>query len=288
MQALHEQRLQNYITESETKHRMEMFEVEERKNHQISRLIETHEKTLNEIKNYYNDITSNNLALISTLTEQMEELRSSSEKNERIVNELTLANNNLIEPLNDAKIELNELRRKLENYQRDKKALARTGNRFDTIKKEFNNMKWEYEALKMRCEILTEERDALKEKFEKAVLELQQKAALKNVLLERKLSDLQNEAEKREAILNEVLNVAGMDPHNLNHRIEKLLQTKNEKIHDLRFELARVCKAHDDLLEVYEAKLTKFGIPQEELGFKPYRPKTSLKLGTGPAGLVSK
>lgn len=49
-------------------------------------------------------------------------------------------------------------------------------------------------------------------------------------------------------------------------RIEKLLAQKNEKIGDLRYELARLSKAHDDMLEVFKAKMIKYGIPIEELG----------------------
>lgn len=46
---------------------MEMSEVEERKNTQINELTKSHELAFNEMKNYYNDITLNNLALISSL-----------------------------------------------------------------------------------------------------------------------------------------------------------------------------------------------------------------------------
>lgn len=46
---------------------MEMSEVEERKNTQITELTRNHERWFNEMKNYYNDITLNNLALISSL-----------------------------------------------------------------------------------------------------------------------------------------------------------------------------------------------------------------------------
>lgn len=288
MLSLHEQRLQHYIEESEIRHRMEMTEVDERKNAQIARIIETHEKTLNEMKNYYNDITLNNLALISSLKEQMEELRVSSVRNERIVNEVQIENKKLVEPLKAAQTEVAELRRKLENYDRDKRALSRTGNRFENVKKNLNNMKWETEALKMRCEKLVEERDQLKVKFEEAILELQQKTGLKNVILERRIVELQKDIEKREAIMGEFFSVSGMEPHNLSLRFEQLLQAKNEKIQDLRYELARVCKAHDDLLETYDAKMVQFGIPKEELGFKPFRISTPMKLGAGPANLVTK
>ena len=42
-------------------------QVEERKNAQINTLMRNHEKAFSDIKNYYNDITLNNLALINTL-----------------------------------------------------------------------------------------------------------------------------------------------------------------------------------------------------------------------------
>ena len=50
----------------------------------------------------------------------------------------------------------------------------------------------------------------------------------------------------------------------------------------VQYELARVTKAHNDMVRVYEAKLREFGVPAEELGFKPLQTNTS----TMPAGLV--
>lgn len=85
MSALHDEKLQRYIDESETKHQMEIDEIEERKSMQIMKLIEEHEQSYAEMRNYYNDITQNNLTLISSLKEQMEELRSQLEKSERML-----------------------------------------------------------------------------------------------------------------------------------------------------------------------------------------------------------
>ncbi len=53
--------------ELELRRKTEIHEVEERKNQQIQALIKQHEKAFSDIKNYYNDITLNNLALINTL-----------------------------------------------------------------------------------------------------------------------------------------------------------------------------------------------------------------------------
>lgn len=83
MANLHERRLQEYMENSEIRHRMEMSEVEERKNNQIRQLIDAHEKAFGEMKSYYNDITINNLALISSIKEQMEEMRRQTERNEK-------------------------------------------------------------------------------------------------------------------------------------------------------------------------------------------------------------
>jgi len=52
--------------------------------------------------------------------------------------------------------------------------------------------------------------------------------------------------------------------------------------------LARDCKAHNDILRTYEAKLRQFGIPIEEVGFKPLESTVAgQQLGRGVAGLVT-
>lgn len=49
---------------------------------------------------------------------------------------------------------------------------------------------------------------------------------------------------------------------------QEILRLKETQVEDLRYEAARLRKAHDDLLATYEAKLAKLGVPAEELGFK--------------------
>lgn len=48
--------------------------------------------------------------------------------------------------------------------------------------KQLDGVRWECESLKMQCEKLTEENMDLKSKFEKAVLELQQKTGIHSVI----------------------------------------------------------------------------------------------------------
>lgn len=65
-------------------------------------------------------------------------------------------------------------------------------------------------------------------------------------------------------------------------RLEEVMERKNGTIRGLQYDLSKVCKAHNDLIRVYEAKLSDFGIPAEELGFRPLIINTT----SGPAGLV--
>lgn len=53
--------------ELDLRRKTEIHEVEERKNSQINTLMQRHEEAFTDIKNYYNDITLNNLALINSL-----------------------------------------------------------------------------------------------------------------------------------------------------------------------------------------------------------------------------
>lgn len=68
------------------------------------------------------------------------------------------------------------------------------------------------------------------------------------------------------------------------------MSKKNSTIRDLQYDLARVAKAHDDLLQTYEEKLLQYGIPKHELGFVPMKiiPDGQDGLAKGPAGLVTR
>nr|XP_012222977.1 PREDICTED: growth arrest-specific protein 8 [Linepithema humile] len=287
----YEQKLTSQYESLILKHRMEMTEVEERKNAQIANLIKNHENAFTEMKNYYNDITLNNLSLIKSMKEQMEVMRNNEERMKKQVRELTAENKKYLADLKASQETAQELSRQLSNYEKDKQCLTNTKRRLSAVAKDLENLKWENEVLELRFEKCQSERDELHSKFVSAIFELQQKTGLKNVLLEKKLEKLSDLLEQREAQISEVLAAAQLDPTavvNVNKKLEDMLNRKNTAIQDLQYELAKVCKAHDDLLVTYESKLQEYGIPKAELGFQPLRMRiTGTKLGLGPAGLVT-
>ncbi|KAL7055391.1 hypothetical protein AAHC03_022606 [Spirometra sp. Aus1] len=275
----------------ELQRKTELHETEERKNNQINTLIQNHEKSFSDIKNYYNDITLNNLALINNLKEKIEEMRIKEDRLERHNTELTTQNKNLLEPITRIKQENDELRRALENHERDVRALKITKDQLKKTKENFKDLQFEFEVVSQRLQFVEKERDELYEKFVSAVQEVQQKCGLKNTLLERRLAFLGEKLEKKELQFNEVMSTGNVDPvavAETTRKLEETLDSKNVAIKDLQYELARVCKAHNDLLEAIRAKMTNFGIPFDELGFRAVDcVLPNHVLGKGPAGLVS-
>ncbi|EFN64105.1 Growth arrest-specific protein 8 [Camponotus floridanus] len=276
----YEQKLTSQYESLTLKHRMEITEVEERKNAQIANLIKNHENAFAEMKNYYNDITLNNLSLIKSMKEQMEAMRSNEERMKKQVRELTTENKKYSTDLKSLQETSSELNRQLN-----------TKRRLSTVAKDLENLKWENEVLELRFEKCQSERDELHSRFVSAIFELQQKTGLKNVLLEKKLEKLSELLEQREAQISEALAAAQLDPTavvNANKKLEDMLNRKNTAIQDLQYELAKVCKAHDDLLATYESKLQEYGIPKAELGFQPLRMRIAgAKLGLGPTSFVN-
>jgi hypothetical protein len=75
---------------------------------------------------------------------------------------------------------------------------------------------------------LQQERDDLHNRFVSAILELQQKIGLKNVLLEKKLTALTDLLEQKEAQMNEVLAAAHLDPTAMT-TVNKKLEVQSTK-----------------------------------------------------------
>ncbi|XP_046386719.1 dynein regulatory complex subunit 4 isoform X2 [Ischnura elegans] len=227
-------------------HRMELTEVEERKNQQIETLIQNHEQAFADAKNYYNDITLNNLSLIGSLKEELENQKQQSERMERHVRDVQNENSSLVEPLRIAKKEVAELKRNLQNYEKDKICLANTRLKLKICQKEVDDLSSENGVLDVSLQKVT------------ALLET---------------------LERKEVQLRQIIEASHLDPNavaGITLQIEDVLYRKDAAYRELQWELSRVTKAHDDLICTYEAKLRQLGISQSELGFEP------LRLMTGP------
>jgi len=67
IESKYQAKLRALQAQNDLRRKTELHELEERKSKQVHTLMKNHEKAFGDIKNYYNDITANNMALINTL-----------------------------------------------------------------------------------------------------------------------------------------------------------------------------------------------------------------------------
>ena len=271
-----EKRLQREQEQSDLQRRTEVREIEQRKNAEIHKLIENHEKTFGDIKTYYNDITLNNLSLINSLKEEMEALKKKEEKVSKQMNDVQAENKKLTEPLKEAKEQVVDLNKQLVNYKQGKNSIKILKSQLKTVTDENKKLKWEMEILQQRFLKVESERDEVYQKFLGAISEVQQKSNFKNLLLEKQLKLLTDNLEKKEAELGEVLSASNMESKTSSSsstKVDDIIKSKNTIIDSLQNELAKAKKDHSAAVKKYEAELEAAGL-RSSLNVKPMDTKT--------------
>ncbi|XP_049559512.1 dynein regulatory complex subunit 4 isoform X1 [Orcinus orca] len=159
IEAKYDKKVRMLRDELDLRRKTEIHEVEERKNGQISMLMQRHEEAFTDIRNYYSEITLNNLALINSLKEQMEAMRKKERHLEKEMMEVSAQNRLLADPLQKARDEMSEMQKQLGGYKRDKQILLCTKARLKVTEEELKSLQWEHEVLEQRF-IQASSRDA--------------------------------------------------------------------------------------------------------------------------------
>ena len=89
----YEEKLGSMKEELELKLKVDIHQLEERKNLHINELIKNHDEAFAELKNYYNEITRDNLKLIKQHKAEIKKINEESEKNKLKIAELKVKNN---------------------------------------------------------------------------------------------------------------------------------------------------------------------------------------------------
>ncbi|CAE7639741.1 DRC4, partial [Symbiodinium microadriaticum] len=214
--------------------------IEEAKHLMIDNLMAEHQKAFADIKNYYNDITHNNLDLIKSLKEEVKELEAEERKDEMRLHEKMQENRKLSAPLKKMQEDVVRLRAELESYRGEKEEMRDVKGQLVVVEEECSNVEWEYEVLLQRFEDLKKERDELRRHFMSSVYDVKQKCGFKSLLLEKKLSAVQRVHEEKEAQLGEVLARANLQPSALGNgsaeAVEDVMHMKNEEARKLQSE----------------------------------------------------
>jgi hypothetical protein len=264
--------------ELDASRKSEIQRIEDQKNAHIQELMKSHEKVFADIKNYYNDITHNNLDLIKSLKEEVALLKAKELQEEKLMYDTAQENKRMSQPLDKALADVERLKKELETYKKDKERLQNTKSQILVLEDSLKSLKWENEVLMQRFSRVQSERDSLYSKFHSSIYEVQQKSGFKNLLLEKKLGALESGLEKTEAQLNEVITQANLDSAvvgQVTSKLEDVIEAKNQTVRDLQAELDRVVKAHQSVIRRFEGKLREYSIPKEEVGFEASLKRTA-------------
>merc|ERR1719407_128832 len=146
LEAQYEQQVEDLKIDLELKRKVEIHEIEERKNQHINELLFNHQEAFDEIKAYYNDITHDNLLLIKSLKDEIADMREREKKNQKRMMTLTQENKDLSEPLARKLEEQRELEEKLKSYEKDKMALKNLRAHFKQLEEKSTEAKQEYRS----------------------------------------------------------------------------------------------------------------------------------------------
>lgn len=265
--SMHEQRVRAMRNQLEEQRQQETSELEHRKNTQIEELQAKNAKAFDNIKRYFNNITHNNIELIKQNKTKISKKKTEINAIRKEVDELNAQRKKLEAPLMELIEENKRLKKEKLVYQQEKQKLARNKKKIKVLEDELRDLQLAQEVLEQRFEQLEQERDGLYDQFETSIHDVRQKTEFRAYVLEQKVKRLNEELEQKEMQLQQVMQEAGLDATAISAKIDDVLAVKNAKINQLEAELAKVQKAHNDILTVYEKKMAKFGIPKEELGF---------------------
>ncbi|XP_029318560.1 LOW QUALITY PROTEIN: dynein regulatory complex subunit 4 [Cottoperca gobio] len=269
IQAKYEKKMELLPQELDNMTKNAISEREDHWNSHINTLIEDHNKTFSDAKALV-DGMHQDLDMNGSLKTQMKEMTLKQEQKVKDRACLLKDNNRLAELLSKVKEEVAANEKKMK-YHITKKVCWMPVKRLK--KNELDDLKRDYETMEEKFSKLQLERDELYKTFTQNIQKVQQKADLKNTLLEKKLNGLTAGVEKTQAQLFSVISASNMDQTALDgvtHKIEDYLDSRNNSMKKLRYKRAQISQARKDLLLTYEAKQRALGVPVEELCAKPF------------------
>lgn len=282
----YEEKLENLKRDLELRIKVEMHELDERKHKHVNNLCDSHKKQYDEVKNSYNAMTKQHLSLIKQTMSDKEDIDRRTEAIKKRIKDLQDKINMSEGPKQQAEVELKAAEKELWTYIRSKMPLGSARARLELLRENYKKMLKDKEDLDEKYRTLDHQKMDMYKKFDEAMGKLQRQTDYRNAVLENKLGQLQEEYDKKEPQLRQVIQQAGFEQKfvdEITNRMEEAIEAKNSLLRSLKYSLAHAQKAYNDAIRVYEAKLVEFGIPEEELGLQPIETDTS----TMPAGLVA-
>ena len=249
--------------------------LEDEKEKRAKNIKAQHAANYKDIKNYYNDITNSNLSLIKQFKEDIEKAKGQEEKDLKRLTKMEDQNKRLQIPLDDARKEIEKMKRDLEEWKQIKAEKKKLRTQISGLENEYLKLEYEYEVALQQFQYLEKEKDLLFDKYEEVMYDIHQKSGLRNLIYEKKKALIKERLEAKDQELNKVLSLTNIDENSKKSILESLqdvIAMKDQIIAELQEDLRQIRAAHVHMVKAYDGKLSEFVIPVEELGFNPLVP----------------
>jgi len=196
---------------------------------EVRQLVDIHNDEIQRLKTFFNEVTINNHAVITTLQQELVKIKTSDENTK---GELLRARQE-VQKLQDRMTEAIGTK---EKEQKEAKMSSHTMHkhwaRMDRIVKENEEkrrrLEISNEALMQKLQLVQNERDMLKKVFSRAIVDMQQKSSMNKILLEVKLAALASENQKKSVLSSE----SSQDGEPSNNDKEELSYQPNQGVQE--------------------------------------------------------
>ena len=257
--------------------KVEWHEIEERCNRHLLILKLNHEKNYDEIKSYYQSITSDNIQLIRELQAEIVDIKASQDKKEQTIATLVEQNKQMNVPLLESNKTKSMLEAALVNYYKNRTSLS-------MLKKNYTKKQAQLKQLQATYNSLNAAFLASHEQAQQLLVTPLPAALPPPAALTAAVSASQQLYDMRRAQLSSVVAASELPAglvSQLYAKLDELLGGKERVLVGLEYERQRVRKGLEDMRRVMEAKLRAAGVKRER------RPDEWVEgRGTQPAGLI--
>mmetsp|Transcript_45161 Transcript_45161/g.76753 ORF Transcript_45161/g.76753 Transcript_45161/m.76753 type:complete len:463 (+) Transcript_45161:2-1390(+) len=246
--------------------------LEEKKLTHTARVMKEHEHALKAIREYYVDITHNNLEKIKELKGQVTDRRKAEEQDLLAIRKLARENKRMALPLKQANEDVYQLKEQLAEHESEKDALRQVTAALLVVEDETKRLEWERDILGQKLERSEGEVKALHEKHLEVTRSVDQKNGFERLLLEKRIQATKGEIDAREAQMHHVLVDVGKVQTQAVRQITDRpnpLSGKREKLRQLGEHFETLDATYQAMLGAVQAKLDEFGIAPNEMGFEP-------------------
>lgn len=243
---LYENKLNDKIKQCESNlilnNKIIINEINNNKNNHINKLIEQHNIAIENNKQYYYSITTDQLSLIYMLNEQLNNIKQNIHNNEIKIKNLNDKIKIDIIPLKETENTINELQAKLINSNKIKQNLKNNKIRLNNLIKQYNNNQQQYNELIDKYKELELQRDILLSTYNDSLHTIRSKNNKLANNIEHNIDELNNDFENKKLTFTQILNNSNIDSkiiENVTHKLDILLNDKNQMIDNIKYEIQK-------------------------------------------------